>query len=140
MTVKDDFNTLVDEIRTRTGAFCAGCGHAFGEGAPPTPCPVCGSESRHVYAHARASLGATATMRSLARYKEKRPGAKPALEVVRGDDFHHETGEWRRIEQVVDRTVTPARYRKRVIRPDGTVVRDVDELLANHQGYGAAKP
>ncbi len=95
------------------------------------------SVPEHVYA--RASLEATAGMRILVRYKQKRLGKKPALEVVRGDDFHHDSSEWRRIDQVVDRTVTPARYRKRIVGPDGTVLRNDDGLLADHQGYGEAK-
>lgn len=96
------------------------------------------SVPEHVYAC--ASLEATAGMRMLMRYKQKQPGARPALEVVRGDDYHHDSGEWRRIDQVVDRTITPARYRKRIIGPDGTALRDEDGLLEDHQGFGSAKP
>lgn len=44
-------------------------------------------------------------------------------------------GTWADVTQVVDRV--NRRYRKRVVKADGTVMRDVDEPLEDHQGYGS---
>lgn len=44
------------------------------------------------------------------------------------------------VVQIIDRTLTPPRYRKLVRDADtGEVLRDVDEPLADHQGRGSAR-
>ena len=47
-------------------------------------------------------------------------------------------GTWASVHQVVDRSTH--RYRKQVVRDDGTVVRDVDEPLQEHRDRGDARP
>ena len=54
------------------------------------------------------------------------------------DQSFNGPGEWNRVEQVVDRRNN--RYKKRVVNPrTGKVLRDVDEPLTAHKGYGSPK-
>ena len=83
----------------------------------------------------------TVTPRDSLTLKATRGGAtgehKYFIEEKSGWQLHHDTGEWRHIEQVVDREND--RYRKLVIGEDGTVHRDIDEPLSAHFGRGDAK-
>jgi hypothetical protein len=71
-------------------------------------------------------------------HKGERPGVKGhrLLEVTSGDSMSAD-GTWADVTQVVDRV--NHRYRKRVVKADGSVVRDVDEALEDHQGFGSAR-
>jgi hypothetical protein len=119
------------------GAYCANCRYAFAEGSPPRPCPMCGSDSRHVYSSARASIGATTTSSAVRREKHRRRGQKPALEIVHGVELHRDSGELREVDRVVDRVNN--RYSERVTASDGTVLVDQSHPLTEHQGHGAAQ-
>lgn len=69
-------------------------------------------------------------------HKGERPGVRGhrLLEVTSGESMSAD-GTWADVTQVVDRV--NRRYRKRVVKADGFVVRDVDEPLEDHQGYGS---
>lgn len=72
--------------------------------------------------------------------KQRRPGIKkPLMESVQGDFYHRGSGTWSKIEQVVDRTINPPRYRKRVIGADGKLYKDVDGLLSDQSLHGPQK-
>lgn len=74
--------------------------------------------------------------------KHKRPGhKKPLLEMKVGDSMSVD-GTIAQIDQLIDRTVDPPQYRKRVVKADGTVVRDVSHPLSEHidRGSAAKKP
>ena len=61
---------------------------------------------------------------------------KPVFESVQGGSLHRDSGTWSTVEQVVDRRVSPPRYRKRVISADGTVHKNVDGLLSDQALHG----
>ena len=63
-------------------------------------------------------------------------GGKPLREVKSGEELHRDSGEWRSIKRTVDRKTD--RYRETVTRPDGEIVRNVDEKLSEHRGHGNA--
>lgn len=71
--------------------------------------------------------------------KHWRPAYKKPLLEAKGGDTQSDDGTWATFEQVVDRRVDPAWYRKKVVKADGTVVRDVSEPLPEHTGRGSAK-
>jgi hypothetical protein len=71
--------------------------------------------------------------------KGSRPGVhgRRLVEMKSGDSLSGD-GTWAQTWQVVDRV--NRRYRKRVVAADGTVIRDVDKPLEEHQGHGSAAP
>lgn len=71
--------------------------------------------------------------------KAKSPGErKPFLESKQGDSYSTKRGRFMTLLQIVDRRNN--RYRKLVADPEtGEVIRDVDERLTDHKGYGSAK-
>ena len=123
-----------------TNGFCAGCGEQIGESTEtPTalrkPCPNCGSLSRRAKVDVHAELELRADPALKARTPSER---KPFLEEKTGDSFWRRGGKWMRRVQTIDRRGN--RYRKRVEDPEtGEVIRDVDEPLTSHRGFGDAK-
>jgi len=118
---------------------CSDCGRALHQ-APDTPlddvrpCAGCGSKARTFRVEFRNEI----VLRSLIVWKQKRPGEKkPIVEGKRGADWNHDVGEFREIEQVADRQNN--RYSKKVTRPNGEIVREVDEPLSEHRGRGSAR-
>jgi hypothetical protein len=71
--------------------------------------------------------------------KAKTPGEKkPFLHEKTGDSYWEKGKKWIRRVQTIDRRGN--RYRKLVEDPEtGAVVRDVDEPLTDHRGYGSAR-
>ena len=113
---------------------CKDCGITIDPATNPTLCPACGSENRLITTTDESGL----EVREDTVLTKKRPGRKSYYEKRKaGDSQSTQTGQWNRREQIVDRDNN--RYRKRVVTPDGTVLRDVDEPLSDHQGYGDAK-
>ncbi len=63
---------------------------------------------------------------------------KPFLEQKTGDSYWHKMAKWMRRVQIIDRRGN--RYVKRVDDPKtGEVVRNVDEPLTDHRGFGSAR-
>jgi hypothetical protein len=78
------------------------------------------------------------TFRSQLGIKVKRPTQKkPFIEQKVGDDFHRDTGTWRKRERVIDRDAD--RYREVITDAEGNEVRRCDEPLSQHRGRGDAK-
>jgi len=130
---------MSEQDRLRT-VVCSQCGTALQEepGAPVAdrqPCPSCGSKNRLVSLWLQGQI----ELHSMLRLKGLEAGRKrPFLKAKVGDDLFRKTGEWNRVEQVVDRRNN--RYKKRVVNPrTGKLQRDVDEPLTAHKGYGSAK-
>lgn len=99
------------------------------------PCPACGSNTRLFKVHFESKVVVHSTLSMEGR---EAGGKRPFIEAKVGDDLFKETGEWNQIEQVVDRRSN--RYRKRIVDPrTGKVLRNTDEPLTQHQGYGSAK-
>jgi hypothetical protein len=73
------------------------------------------------------------------RLTARTPGEeKPFLEQRSGDSYWHKMAKWMRRIQVVDRRGN--RYVKRVEDPrTAEVVRDVNEPLTDHRGFGSAR-
>lgn len=120
---------------------CKNCGAQLAENpsAPVEerqPCPECGSMSRQV----GITLTDTAvTIHESLAVKAKSPGERePFLESKQGDSYSTKWGRFMTLLQVVDRRNN--RYRKLVTDPEtGEILRDVDEPLTDHRGYGSAK-
>jgi hypothetical protein len=105
------------------------------------PCPECDSTSRSFAKH----IGSRIEVHSSLRTKAKSPpGTRRGLSGERmfqeqwvGDDFHHASGTWRRLERVIDRTRNW--YYEHIVTTDGTVVVHQDCPLTEHRGHGLAK-
>jgi hypothetical protein len=68
---------------------------------------------------------------------KKCEGGKVTEIVKQGDDFNHDSGEWRTLHRVVDRK--NHHYTEHIVDSTGEVVRQVDEPLWKHQGHGSAR-
>jgi DNA-directed RNA polymerase subunit RPC12/RpoP len=119
---------------------CGNCGTMLNESPhiaihDRNACPECGSLSRFIEANITDSV----TFRERVGLKAKRPGLKrPHFESVSGDDLHRATGQWNRLERVIDRENN--RYREEVVDPStGRVIRLCEEPLTAHQNRGSAK-
>jgi hypothetical protein len=117
---------------------CMTCGVAMGTtDAFLDACPTCGGSER--VAHVFATDGGGS--HEMARVKARRPGATGKrgvhYEVKAGDDYTRSTGTWSEVYRVIDREND--RYAERVTTSDGTIVRDVEESLSDHQGRGSAR-
>jgi hypothetical protein len=79
------------------------------------------------------------TMHESLGYKLIRTGQKrPLVEGFRGDDLHRNSGRWMRKIQIVDREND--RYFKQIVDPaTGEILRQCEEPLSKHRGYGSAK-
>ncbi len=113
---------------------CAKCGTVIDPAGQPSSCPECGSGDRLI----GATDALVAELKEKAKSDKKRRGKKKAYEEVTiGDDLHRDSGQWNRIEQVIDRDND--RYRKRITDAEGTILRDDDKPLSLHRGHGSAK-
>lgn len=102
------------------------------------PCSECGSLLRANQFFGASSLVPKGQNQQRARAGTKVRG-KPTWVLVQGDDFHHDSGTWRRLYRLFDRRIHPARYVERILDSEGNAVVDQDEPLAAHQGHGSAK-
>jgi hypothetical protein len=122
-----------------TNGYCAGCHNELAEAylgpsESRKPCPNCGSFARNF----TVDLEASVKLLGAIELKKKTPGNKrPSLEAKYGPSYHHATGTWSEIEQVVDREND--RYTKKITTEDGDIVRSDDGKLTDHQGFGSAK-
>lgn len=99
-----------------------------------TPCPQCGSLARRFHV---GMEDAAVTIHSNLSVKARSPGKRAFMEQKVGDSFSIARQKWMQLQQVVDRRAN--RYIKKVVDPEtGEVLRDVDERLTDHQGYGDA--
>lgn len=119
---------------------CGGCLRSLDE--PPAlpveerkPCPRCGSLLRLK----RVEVGGSITPHSMLAHKVRQPGHKdPVYHGKSGSDFYRDTGTWRHVFRLFDHINN--RYQERITDPEtGAVLREVDELLTDHQGHGSAK-
>jgi hypothetical protein len=128
----------VDETPIET-VRCSGCGRPVEEPArveDREPCPTCGSLARTFSLMVGDTLQAHTSISLKARHGQ--PGeVKPYQEQTSGDDYHRDSGEWRRVHRVIDREND--RYFERITDAAGNVVREVEHPLSEHQGHGAAK-
>jgi hypothetical protein len=124
--------------KTRPNVPCSTCGTLVEEPErieDRQPCPTCGSQARRF----GATITDTVGIRDLVGLKGKRPGQKrPFLEAKQGDELYRVTGEWHRLQRVVDRDA--GRYFEHIEDERGQVVRHVEQPLRDHQGRGSAKP
>jgi hypothetical protein len=55
-----------------------------------------------------------------------------------GYDLHKRTGEWNRLERIIDRVKDW--YSEKVVDPDsGRIIHQCEEPLSEHKGHGSAK-
>ena len=78
------------------------------------------------------------TLRSQLRLKLRRPTEKkPYVEQKVGDDLHRASGEWHRLERVINRDTDS--YREVIWDADGREIHRCEEPLTAHRGHGNAK-
>jgi hypothetical protein len=136
----------VDETTLPPGTYCKGCGQPLDEATDlpveeRQPCGKCGSLSRHK----AVSISGTVESKAMMYMRAKSPpGTKRGLSHRRafveswsGDSFHRDSGQWNRLQRLVDRAND--RYFEQIEGPDGTVLVHQDEPLSEHQDHGAAK-
>ena len=120
---------------------CGDCGNELDEAtnkdpASRRPCPSCGSTRRIIRVNIEDRLELHSSLRYV--HKGQRTGVR-GRRLVEGSvgDSQSADGTWAFVEQLVDRI--KRRYRKFVRTADGRVIRDVDEPLQEHRGFGSAK-
>lgn len=99
------------------------------------PCSVCSSTIRSFSEHTLLKV----CMRTKIKMNAKRPGAKePYVESVSGDDLHRGTGQWMKLDRLIDREKDE--YVETVVDPaTGKVVHQNAERLSSHKAHGSAK-
>ncbi len=107
---------------------CVGCGaerpggHGTGE-LERTPCPKCGTVAISMTPFASDKI----EIREKTDIKLRRAGRQKPVMTQRFGASQSADGAWAHVEQVVDRE--HGRYRKKVVREDGAVVKDYDGPL-----------
>ena len=127
------------EQEPNTTVSCSECGASVleqGQVDDPEPCPGCGSTARTFAVTFTDATAAYDSLATKARHGEVGK-VKPYREAFTGFDYHRDSKEWRQVSRVVDREGD--RYTERIVDAAGNVVRDVDEPLSDHRGYGTAK-
>lgn len=130
-------------MRRKVLVTCSNCGTLLAEdyyslargAAELGPCPKCGSAVRTMHVSLQAVVHLYANLKGVLR----KPGFKrnrPAIEFLTGIVPSVSRG-WVKIEQRIDRL--HSRYRKRVETLDSDCLRDTEEPLDQHIGYGSAK-
>lgn len=111
---------------------CADCDESMATEA--WGCPRCGAPRMVV----RVADGVTLAVTERCRLELKdRDGARPVHEERFGWEWLTSTGEWRHVDRVLE--PRNERYREAIRREDGTVVREVEELLTALRAHGSAK-
>lgn len=119
---------------SKAGIVCATCGAAIDPIASPTLCPICGSQNRLLVARDAQVIKSN----EQTTLKKMRPGNKRFHEKIKaGDDFHHKSGQWNRLERIIDRDNN--RYFEHIEDDEGNVIRHIEEPLTEHRGHGDAK-
>lgn len=100
-----------------------------------SPCPKCGSVSRHF----EVGIFETLTARDAIGIKARHAGAsKPFLESKFGWSFYRKMKQWFSREMVVDREND--KYKELVTNPEtGEVIHHCEEPLSQHRGHGSAR-
>lgn len=119
---------------------CQDCGEVLEEPSDlplegRSPCPKCGSESRHF----EVTISETAIVHEHVGIKARHGASgKPFLESKFGDSFYRKTKEWVSREMTVDREND--RYKELITHPEtGEVIHHCEEPLSEHRGHGSAK-
>ncbi len=122
--------------------WCLGCGTIIGDRLSTpvdaqAPCPSCPSAQRFVALEAHDSCEIQAYEQI--RLKDRQGAGPKALRIVKaGDDFHNKSGQWNKLERVIDRRNDW--YDEVIIDPStGSVIQETHEPLSQHQGHGSAK-
>lgn len=115
------------------------------EVARRVPCPCCGSTTRNIHAHVADSLEALDSV-GVQHWRPSARKDKPIFEGSRGYEERRDPSNPGIVykERSIDRAAkgsTDKRYRELVVdHRTGEVLRDVDEVLADHRDRGSAKP
>lgn len=117
---------------------CSDCGNELSS-ETNSPCRNCGSTNRniHLFDH---GVGEEHMKLKVKEFDQNRKNSrhKAIRETTVGEDYQRKTETWLNIHMVVDRILNL--YKKTLTNPGtGEIVRDVQEPLSEHKGYGAAK-
>jgi hypothetical protein len=101
------------------------------------PCPRCGSTARYFGVHIQSTVRIDSHLDRHSKHRHQ-PNTKPHRQEWHGESWSPIYKRYMQRDQVVDRENN--RYSKRVVDPTtGEVLREADEPLTDHTGYGAAK-
>ena len=126
------------------GALCSSCGRELdkaqrrrGNPSYRPPCVSCSGTGVMFTVEFVAEM----QPRSLIGLKGRRPGIKrPLVEHKQGSDWFRSGHRWHGLVRRIDRSAHPATYDEIIIdETTETVVREIHELLAEHQGRGSAR-
>jgi hypothetical protein len=121
----------------RSPVTCVGCGAerpaGLGTGElERTPCPQCGTLAINMARFASEKI----EIRETTDIKLRRAGRQTPVMTQKFGASQSADGTWAHVDQLVDRE--HGRYRKKVVREDGTVVKDYDGPLdAGHGDPGS---
>lgn len=106
------------------------------------PCPACGSLQRTVKMTVTSTVTAHGSLAGVQTRPDFRSGGRrrPVAEFFTGRQPTRDPRSpwpWVIKDWLLDRVGD--RYREHVVAPDGTVVRNVEESLREHQGRGSAR-
>lgn len=98
-------------------------------------CPTCGNSNGFTM---HVLIDEMLGIHDAVRFKSKSEGEeRPYVEAHLGAGLHQDSGEFREVTQVVDRRNHT--YEKKVVRPNGEVVKDVKVPLDEHDGGSAQR-
>lgn len=124
-----------------TAVECGSCGHSFAEPkvvmqAPRHPCPDCGATARTVHLHASDTVS---VHESVALKGLPAEGGRWFIHLVQDKlEWFRKLGRWHLVTRVIDRRND--QYDEVITDHEtGAVVREVHELLSQHQGRGSAR-
>ena len=108
------------------------------EGEPRIPCHSCGSAARKFGVSVSETIQVAVSLGTKAKHESATGAHKWFIESFDGWSLHRDSGEMRKVSQVIHREND--RYRKLVTDIRGKVLRDIDERLSVHRERGDAKP
>jgi hypothetical protein len=130
---------MTEEIQK---AKCNNCGNQLDEPynipfEKRKPCTQCGSLNRAFQINVSDTMQVH-DQHDQIRLRHKNSDGKKLADIISGDDFHRDSGNWRILERVID---WGKNWYKELITDlvTGEIIKFTDEPLDQHTGHGSAK-